>query len=124
MNCRFYVIAVIFLVIMASVDASADDDVKSLQNYLKSANLNLVNPATTDVIPGGLVVSDGKKASYNPLPTGVSLTPSAPTQQAFYQVTVGKNFSLAALLAGIGSILHAGLSVNHSNTTTINQIDA
>src|ERR1017187_5126467 len=64
--------------------APAQDDVKSLQNYLKSANLNLVNPATLDVIPGGLVVSDGKKASYNP--SGVSFTPSAPTQQAFYQI--------------------------------------
>jgi len=117
-------ISLICLVASTCFIASAEDYVKSLQSYIKSASLNLVNPATTDFIPGGLVVSDGKTASYNPLPTGVSFTPGAPTQQAFYQATVGKNFSLAALLAGIGSVLHAGLSVNHSNTTTINQIDA
>ena len=117
-------ISLICLVVNTCLLAPAEDDVKSFQNYLKSANLNLVNPATKDFTPGGLVVSDGKTASYNPLPSGATFTPSAPTQQAFYQDTVGKNFSLAALLAGLGSVLHAGLSVNHSNTTTVNQIDA
>lgn len=114
----------ICLVASASATLSAQDYVKTLQVYLKKGNLNLVNPASSDLVPGGLVVSDGKTASYNPLPPGVSFTPSSPAQESFYQDTVGKNFSLAALLAGIGSVLHAGLSVNHSNTVTINQIDA
>ena len=124
MVLRFRLISLCCLAAGTCLVASGQNYVKLLQNDLKSATLNLVNPATTDVVAGGLVVSDGNIASYNSLPTAVSFKPSAPTQESFYASTNTKSFSLAALLSGIGSVLNAGLSVNHNNTTTINQIDA
>lgn len=117
-------ISVCGLVAGSCLIASADDNVKLLQNYLKGADVNLVYPATREIVPGGLVVSDGKRASYNSLPGGVTFTPTPPTDATFFASTGSRSFSLASLLSSIARVLKASLSVNHKNTTTINQINA
>lgn len=117
-------ISVCGLVAGSCLIASADNNVKLLQNYLKGADVNLVFPASREIVPGGLVVSDGKRASYNSLPGGVTFTPTPPTDATFFASTGSRSFSLASLLSSIFRVLKAGLSVNHKNTTTINQINA
>jgi hypothetical protein len=111
------------LVVGSCLVASADSPVKLLQNQLNSVDYNLVNPASSAVVAGGLVVADKKHASYNGLPSGVTF-PTNLSSASFFGSTGSRSFSLQALLSSIATIASGGLSINHASQLTVDQINA
>jgi hypothetical protein len=111
------------LVVASCLIASADNPVKLLQNQLNSVDYNLVNPASSGVVAGGLVAADNKHASYNGLPSGVTV-PANPSSASFFGTAGSHSFNLQALLSSIATIASGGLSINHKSQLTVDQIDA
>lgn len=124
LNNYFRVVAICLFALRAcSVATGADKSVKSLESVLNSTGYSLVNPARSDVIPGGFIVANKKHASYNELPSGVTFT-TTPFSASVYSSTSSRSFSLAALVNGIAKMVGGGVSVSHSSQLTVKQIDA
>jgi hypothetical protein len=111
------------LVVGSGLVASADNPVKLLQSQLNSVDYNLIDPASTAVVAGGLVAADNQHASYNGPPPGVNF-PTTPSSASLLGSTGSHSFSLQALLSSIATIASGGLSVNHSSQLTVDQINA
>ena len=124
MNNYIRVVAIsLFALSVCSVAAGADKSVKSLESVLNSTGYSLVNPARSDVIPGGFIVANKKHASYNDLPTGVSFTATS-FSASVYSSTSTSSFSLAALVNGFAKMVGGGVQADHNSQLTVKQIDS
>src|ERR1700746_2488463 len=123
-NWRIYAV----LAICVSLVACNDKAKNALKSELNKTNFNLVDPANDWTFAGGLVVYDNQNpkagATFYGLPANVEKPQAVPATAVWGAEDMDNNFTVQALVSGLGQVVNGVVAFNHSNKTTLAQINA
>jgi len=107
--------------------ACNDNAKNALKSELNTTGFNLVDPANDWIYAGGVAVYDNQNpkagTTFYGLPQGVQKPQTVPATAVWGADKINSNFTLQALVAGVGTVVKAGLGVNHSKQITLAQIN-
>lgn len=126
---HFRTVSALGILAISTCFVACNDDAKdALKSELNKTDFNLVDPANDWTYAGGIAVYDTKNPKagtvFYGLPPGVDKPQTTPATASWGADKISGTFTAQALVSGLGTVVKGGLSVNHSNQTTLAQINA